>query len=430
MRLTFSSSNFFAFLFLFAIAMPTFHSYIESAGSILVNGLLIVFIATFLMVAQGSVMAFGCKTRKYIALKYLIPLVLMFFLLPLSMTVGLMAGVNIIERDFYEFYRPALYSLVFIFSYLHFSSSNQSMIFQRLLLTIFIIVVIFGLNHFFRFFDPITELYTKYHNVRSGRVSSPFVNPYDYAFFMTFFVYYFLVKSLFDELFYLPLFSLALVMLLLPQSRSVVAGFLIGFFLLTPVLLTYFGFTLKTLRMNKKLIWFYSALLTIVLLLVVVMPYLIESLTYLAGQFIRLLERGEIGHSASTRLVQFTFVVDRALENPLAMLFGNGPAKDEMEYVESIYTYLFYRYGLFGVVLYFYLLFMSIVHCFKIVKTLGYKSKYYPLFLAILLWLVTIPLLSIGNNFTEQVRVSFFYYALLGFVAASYYRFVLMGYKD
>lgn len=430
MRLTLNSSNVFAFLFLFAIAMPTFYNHLESAGTILVNGLLIVFIASFLIVTQGSVMALNCKKRKYIALKYLIPLVLMFFLVPLSMTVGFMAGVHIIERDFFEFYKPVLYSLVFIFSYLHFSGSTKLVTFQRLLITVFIIVVILGLINFFRLYEPITELYIKSHNIRSGRVSSPFVNPYDYAFFMSFFVYYFFVKLLFDGVLYFPLFFLALVMLLLPQSRSVVAGFIIGFFLIMPVLLTYFGFTLKTLRLNKKLIWFYGVLVTIVASLVVVMPYVIENFNYLTSQFILLFERGEIGGSATNRLIQFTFVVDRASENPLAMIFGNGPAKDEMENVESIYTYLFYRYGLLGVGLYFYLLFMSIIHCFKLVATLGDKSKYYTLFLAILLWLITIPLLSIGNNFTDQVRISFFYYMVLGFVAASYYRFVLIGCKD
>lgn len=430
MRLTLNSNGFFVFLFLFAITMPTFYNYLGNTGSILVNGLLIVFIAVFLMATQGSKIVLNCKKRKNLALIYLIPLVMFLFLQPFSMLVGVMGGVNLIERDFYELYKPVLYSLLFIFAYIHFSASDQIMVFQRLLLIVFIIVVILGLNHFFRLYDPITELYTKPHNILSGRVSSPFVNPYDYAFFMTFFAYYFFMKSLFDRFLYVPLFFVALIMIILTQSRSVVAGFLVGFFVLMPVAISYFGFTLKTLWINKKLIWFYGIFLILFLLLVVAIPYLIGNFQYLTGQFIRLLETGEIGGSANQRLEQFKFVLDRISENPLAMIFGNGPAKNEMEYVESIFTYLLFRYGFFGVVLYFYILVMSIIHCFKIVKALGSKSRYYSLYLSIFLWLVTIPLLSIGNNFTEQIRISFFYYMMLAFIGASYYRFVLNGYKN
>ncbi len=66
----------------------------------------------------------------------------------------------------------------------------------------------------------------------------------------------------------------------------------------------------------------------------------------------RLVESGEVGNSAGARVEQFLFALDKA-QNPLIMFFGNGPSKLEMEYVELMYTYQFYRYGLVGVLLYF-----------------------------------------------------------------------------
>lgn len=409
--------------------MPLFNNRIGSAGVLLVNGFLIFYIFVFILFKTKIVLGFKGRLDKENALRYLIPLSLFVFLMPLSMSVGVVAGdISIIERDFYEFYRPVLYLLVFLFSYFCFSSGLGTVFFEKIILTVFICVVILGLNHFFRIFDGVSELYTKYSNIKTSRVSTPFVNPYDYAFFMTFFVYYFFVKFIYSSFYYIVLFLAALAMLLLPQSRSVVAGFVIGFFILMPVFLTYSGFSLSKLRVNKKIVYFlFVMFVSLFLLVVFLIPYLLENFGYLTGQFVRLVENGEVGNSAGTRLGQFLFAFDKAVSNPFILLFGNGPAKSEMEYVESIYNYLFYRYGITGVVLYFFVLGLSITQCFKILRKIGCFAREYPLYLALLLWLITIPLLSIGNNFTEQVRLSFFYYMLLGFISSSYSKLFFTG---
>ncbi|MCG3727437.1 hypothetical protein [Vibrio cincinnatiensis] len=426
MRMTLSINTFFSFLFFYAIAMPFFHNQIGSAGILVVNGALILFIAFFILMYKGLTFSFENRVHKKIALLYLTPLLFFIFLIPISMGVGLFfGGISIVERDFFELYRPVFYVLVFLFSYMYFSRKDSIEYFEKLIIAIFIIVVLLGLNHFFRAFDSISELYTKSHNIRTRRVSVPFVNPYDYAFFMTFFIYYFFVKFLYDRLVYLPFFLLSVVMFVLPQSRSVAAGFIVGFFLIMPLFLTYSGFKLKTFRINSRLLFFYLFFIFFVMSFIVSIPYLIENFSYLTGQFIRLLESGEVGGSAGTRLEQFLFALDKAIVNPFIMLFGNGPAKDEMEFVESIYNYFFYRYGLVGVILYFHLLLLTLFFCFKVIKSLAYQSKCYALFMAMFLWFMTIPLLSIGNNFTEQARTSFFYYMLLGLVAASYYQIVI-----
>jgi len=417
--------KFFFFVFVFSILMPTFHNIFDSAGVLVVNGSLIVFLFVYLVFKNGYVVRFLNTKHKNVALGYIYPIFFMFALTPLSMAVGyFFGGVNLIQRDMYEFYKPILYFLIFIYSFLFFSNHANTIFFENALVVVFLLVFLLGLNHYFRYYDFILELYTKTRNVTSGRVSAPFVNPYDFAFFMTFFVYYFFMKTLFYKKKYIFLFMLSIIMLILPQSRSVIVGFLVGFFLIMPFILNCTEFNIKKFTIKKRLVWFYIIFIVIMLLLLSSLSYLIENFKYLTGQFVRLIESGDIGNSAGLRVEQFLFALDKAVNNPLILFFGNGPAKDEMEHVESIYNYLFYRYGLIGISFYFYILFFAAFQAWKIVKYLNSHSKHYSLFYASLIWLLTIPLVSIGNNFTEQVRLSFFYYMMVGFIAASYFKIV------
>lgn len=418
------SNIFYLLIFTFAIFFPLFQNKIGSAGILIINLPIIIFLSLFIYFnyCKFGRINFIDSNHSKIAKKYLFPIVALFFLIPISMIVGVISGgINIIERDFYELYRPLLYILIFIFSYMYFSQVERVEYLEKVLLFVFIIVVLFGLNHVFRVFDSLSELYTKQSNIRSGRVSIPFVNPYDYAFFMTFFIYYFLVKTIYDKIYYLPLFIAAVIMFLLPQSRSVAVGLMLGFIGIMPLLMARININYKKIKINKRFAYFIISFIAILVLFFLSTAYLIDNFGYLTGQFIRLKEDGEVGRSASTRLNQFIFAVDKAVTSPLILIFGNGPAKDEMEYVESIYTYLFYRYGLTGLIIYFYFILISIAFIYDVVKKTK-SSKCHSLYVTLLLWFLTIPFLSIGNNFTEQVRISFFYYMVLGLTASSYYR--------
>src|SRR5690606_40364182 len=67
-----------------------------------------------------------------------------------------------------------------------------------------------------------------------------------------------------------------------------------------------------------------------------IFPYMVEALEkILAGREI---------NSLNIREQQMTFTVQQA-QQPMIFLFGNGPSKDVMELVESIYTYYLFRYG-------------------------------------------------------------------------------------
>lgn len=388
----------------------------------LVNGGLIIGLTAYYLVFKNMHFVFLSEYQKKLFVG--VSLIFIFFLLhiSLSMLVGAtFGGVDIIQRDLYEFHRPILYLLTFAIAFIVFSRTGLILKFERLLLFAFFVLVLIGLNQYFGFYDYISQLYTKEHNVNSRRVSAPFVNPYDYAFMMSFFILYFFLKMIYaGRIFILPLL-IALVTFILPQSRSVAGTFLVGFFVVLPTVLLLLEFDFKRLVVSKKLYLFSFLLLVALVVFVASIPYLLENFRYLTGQFVRLLEGEGIGRSANIRLEQFLFALEKAASNPLIMLFGNGPAKSELEYVESIYNYQFYRYGLVGFLLYFVALIgLGVYFAWRILNNIRRHHISYPFFLALLVWFLIIPLMSVGNNFTEQIRLSFFFYSMLGLLAASY----------
>lgn len=412
----------FSVVFLFALFFPFFLSYIGTAGAILVNGGLILGLIQCLFIFKSPKFVFDSTYHKQTFMAILTIFVFFFFHIALSMLIGVsVGGVNIIQRDFYEFHRPVLYLLVFVFSFTVFYRDGLVLKFERLLFFAFVILVLIGLNQYVGFYDYVSQLYTKQHNINSRRVAAPFLNPYDYAFMMSFFVLYFFLKMIYSAIIFIIPLTLALSMFVLPQSRSVAGTFLVGFFVVLPLVLLLLEFDFKKLFVPKKLLLTFFLMLLAIILFVLSVPYLLENFPYLTDQFVRFLQGGGVGRSGNIRLEQFLFALEKAFSNPLILLFGNGPAKSELEFVESIYNYQFYRYGLVGFLLYF-LLLICLGSCFawKVLKNIGRQHPSYPIFLALLVWFLIIPLMSIGNNFTEQVRLSFFFYTMLGFLSANF----------
>src|SRR5690554_4993748 len=107
---------------------------------------------------------------------------------------------------------------------------------------------------------------------------------------MSFFILYFFLKMIYSsQLFVLPL-VVALIMFVLPQSRSVAGTFLVGFFVVLPMVLFLLEFNLKRLVVSKKLFLFAILMLVVLIVFVASIPYLLENFRYLTGQFVRLLE--------------------------------------------------------------------------------------------------------------------------------------------
>ncbi|MBE0472223.1 MAG: hypothetical protein IBX55_22285 [Methyloprofundus sp.] len=387
----------------------------------LVNGGLIFLLALYFLACKNLFSIFYGENQKKVFIAFFSIFMFFFLHIALSLLVGAaFGGIDIVQRDFYEFHRPVLYFLVFAIAFNVFCRYGLISKFERLLFFVFFVFVLIGLNQYLGLYEILSQLYTKQHNINSKRVSAPFVNPYDFAFMMSFFILYFFLKIIYTSWSFILHFAVALIMFILPQSRSVAGTFLVGFFVVLPLVLLLLEFNVKRLVVSKRLLLFCFLILFISIVFFASIPYLLENFRYLTGQFVRLLEGEGIGRSGNIRLEQFLFALDKA-SNPLIMLFGNGPAKSELEYVESIYNYQFYRYGLLGFLLYFVALIgFGAYFAWKVLKRINRHDATYPFFLALLVWFLIIPLMSVGNNFTEQIRLSFFFYSMLGLLAASY----------
>lgn len=403
--------DFILYLLIFALFFPTFHSIFDSKGAILLNGLLIFFLVSFIVI-QGKIkyeLSRCAQIVVFILFSYAV-------LILLSTVMGsFFSGVNIIFRDFFEIHRPVLYACVFLVSYDALQDISQLNKLDKFLWGVLICLIVFAIFGFFKLDTTVLGLYTKSANLESKRIAAPFVNPYDFAFISTFYAFYFLMKGLYVKRRYLLFFIIPFLLILASQSRSVFAGFAVGLIIVAPLFSFFVNLRLlRNFKLHKSLPWLtFCSLLSIILIYLLYM-LIRDNFSYLVLAYERFLAGEEI-RSGSIRKEQFMLAVKYAVNNPMILLFGNGPAKDVMEFVESVYTYYFFRYGVVGFITVFLLpLFLVIRACYKIICKVSVSSEYFPFFSALFIWFITIPFSSIGNNFTEQIRLSFFYYMMVG----------------
>tara|TARA_R110002012_G_scaffold78049_2_gene199003 strand:+ start:124552 stop:125802 length:1251 start_codon:yes stop_codon:yes gene_type:complete len=343
-----------------------------------------------------------------------------FLLLPVSSIIGFIFNdFSITIRDLSDIYRPVLYASVFLLTFYSFNSKESFISLEKGLLIVFTGFVLLSVAHLVGFFDPLIAWFTKAHNVKSRRVCAPFINPYDYAFVMSFYIYYFFLKFLYKSWKFIFLLLLALLMFVSTQSRSIAVGMLFGLVIITPAMMVLVNFrSLREFKLPKTLIKYNLLLVLSIIFFIASVGYLIENYQYLTYEFVKIWNnRGQEISAGSTRLEQLNMAIEYATASPLNFFFGNGPAKDVMEYVESIYTFFFFRYGVVGLFTIFIIPYL--IALYSLIKILRKLSPAHPLFvffLAAVIWLLALPVCAIGNNLTEQFRTSFLYNAFLAIV--------------
>ena len=90
-----------------------------------------------------------------------------------------------------------------------------------------------------------------------------------------------------------------------------------------------------------------------------------------------------------------------------------------MEHVESLFTYILYRYGILGAVCFAYIYFSALITA---IQNLRYKpadtkmsQSIYHFNISSLLWFLSIPFSAFGGMYIEQPKVSFFFYMIIAF---------------
>lgn len=409
-----------ALYFLIVFGTPTFQGILGSSGSVLVNGTLLVVLVCW-MVGMGGLRPMPPGAAgSYRFWSVLCALVLYTVWIPLAGLNGVAVGdVVLVRRDFFEIHRPVLHLLTFIFGfYLAGTAIGRQAVYRQArillgVLVVFAIIALSGLG------GEMLSLYTKGSNIQYRRVSAPFVNPYDFAFVMTFFFFICFAQICYARVNRFAWMFLALILLasiLFTQSRSVLVGCIVGTVLGFPLVFMIRGMRHVT---SLSISWPSVRFLLIVLLACVVVGV---SLGWLSSQFpyifqavFAVLEGRSFG-SARMRLEQIQLAIDLGRQDWRLLAFGMGPAKDMVEFLESAYAFYVFRYGVLGLLFFFWLPWLiGLISISKLLRQSGFDKTWLPVFAGAWVWWLMVPLSSFGNNFTEQVRVSAFYFAMLGF---------------
>lgn len=413
------------FIFFYAIAFPTFYNKLGTAGAILINGGLIILCGLYLaLFSHFKVPVFSVQEKTIIG-----TIILSFLFYFFSISLSTLLSKRLIFRDVYELHRPILYGLIFTSSLFFFRYKERLKHLNRLMHLSFFVSIFLGINHFFRIQDSLTVLYTERLNIITERVSTPFPNPYDYSFYMLWPFSYFLIRSLSLKSTRLKLISTFFCLIsatgvLCTQSRT---GFiLLGIVLIGTIPISLIIENKRNIKKIKILVnscsiktLQYPLIIALIICLCVAI-YVVygDGFTYLISGINGILREGDLG-TGETRLNLMVFTLDQANENWFVVLLGHGPSKAIFENPESGYAYFIYRYGFLNLILFFFVpLFLLYSYLVKIIREKEVNSTTY---MAILAWYLTLPIAYLSTNFTEQIRLSFLYYFLIGFVIRSYF---------
>ena len=417
-----SYANIFFVSILYVFSIPVFEWYIGSIGNILINGLILLL---YLIIILGI----KDQTLKNIFNDHnlsKISLLLFFYLLIIiiSLFIGLFdISTNPILRDLYELHKPILYLLIILLIYNVLIKSTNDLKLEKYLLTIFIIISIISLFQIMHF-KQIVLWYTALNIYESNRLTIPFGNPYDHAFVMLFFCIFFFFKYISGNYKYIFLFILSFYFFLESGSRSVSLSFILSFALLIPIIFLFSKYDFK-----KKIFYvFQIIIITIFSIYFYDFSDLLYEYRYVFKQFTQFLNQGDIGASGEWRIQQFLFVWERAISNPFLLIFGNGPGKAlsfeiigqeltyYLEHLESAPTYLLYRYGIIGVIIFTLIFYNLFKITFNNHMQLSKDNNLYLFNMTAMTFFLSIPICFVGGMYIEQPRVSFFFYMIVAFV--------------
>jgi len=405
-------------LLLYNFSFPTFN-FVFSASSVAVGSIfvnLIPMLITFIVVL---------KNRRFEHLEAVKKIFFFFFFFLIWINLSLMLTPNkILFRDLFELHRPVLFCSAYLFAFIIKWDLDKikkyvikPMVLVFILLILLGILIVFPINRSFKFM--IFGLYTKESNIRMLRATGTFPNPYDYGFMMIIPFFFYLLsflklkgklKNLKKKIIFIILEFLCLYSILVTQSRTAFISFFFSVF----YFLVFSFVTSRIVKLKLRNIFFLLVLVLIVIFSITsVAEYININFPYLYSGIKTVLTQGvENQSSYAKRLVQKDFVLEQLKKRPL---LGFGPSKDVKEFIEMQYTLYLYRYGLIGFICIIIIIVFSVYISYRAYRKIqNCDSNVESFFLAVHIWCVAIPLASFGNAFIEQIRISYFFYFILG----------------
>ncbi|RDL31285.1 hypothetical protein DA099_08895 [Photobacterium damselae] len=407
-----SSLNTLKLIMVFVLFFPGFYKY---AGLKIEQ--LITIIA--LMCCFFSVLKYRLEIKRT---TYLISISYMFVYFFIT-NISLMRSLDdFVINDMVELGKPLFFLCFFLVAFTvrwNFQNLND-------LRNFFLILCVFLI--FFGYFESLTSLgnyislnlYKPNRGVLEGKAIGPFIITYAFATFLVFPFYIFLSRYFFDKKFinkYLFLSFLTLGCIFLTQSKTVFLAVLISlllFFLIYPF---YSGLPGKRKVISIGVGVIFSVIVSFAFLVSFFQEYFSYIYSGLEVVFRFLLDDGimaALNSNTSTRnrLEQLMFAFEHQDSLPL---IGVGISKGVFM-PESFYALYFYRLGLIGILLHFFMLFYSLkLSLYNTKSFIKYKQlNLASLFLGLHFYIISLPFCYFSAAVNDQTRTGFVLYLFIG----------------
>ncbi len=401
--------DFFCMLFLFiTLFFPLFDSSLYFGFLLIVS---VLFVLAALLFYEKSQITVGPEYLIFLTFLFLFWFFTLFFYVYVSILNNLKTSLT----DTLEFIKLPYYAAVSFFFY--FSLSKRPKITKDLFFVFFFVVALLGIVSLFS--DNVALFYTSSKLVVWGRLCAPFINPYTFAFCISFFVLWFYLEMTTGELSngkrfcYFFLFCVALILLFLTQSRSVMFSIILVL-VLSPIFLLIF-LSRKKRHEFKIRLWKVSIFGIVASVVFYYAIYFLE-LRYTTTLIEQLTGQQEFTNdSVNVRIQQLSKLTGYLMDIPFSIIGGFGPAKSEFRLLESGYAYILFRHGLIGLLIYLTLFIFLFLSALKKAKEITS-----PFYLAICLYIFSFPLLLSSSMHIEHPKASFFFAIIVGSILAEY----------
>lgn len=310
-----------------------------------------------------------------------------------------------IIRDFFEFQRPIFYILAFFTGQLYFYKKKSKDIIKDLKI-FFLIIIIISL---IKVIDPDNSFFYLYQRkalAAQVRLSGTFISPYDFGFFLLFPLYFYLELYFKNKkIIYIFLSVIIFSLIIFTESKSQIITLLFSIIIYI---------TVKFILNKKESIKIIKYLIFLAIItyfgINIFKEEVMRRIPYLYFGLKKIIEGGiQNDPSGNIRFNQYL----KAFET--FRFLGYGPAKGKGLDFENQYSLYLYRYGILGIA-YNLILILGIfkLNFIMIKKYRNIEMK--AIVVTFIVFTFSLPIAMLANNMTDQLKISFFIYFILGLI--------------
>jgi len=325
--------------------------------------------------------------------------------------------------DIGDLSRPVVYMSYFIIPILFKLNEEEFIKLFKFILYLLIFQIIFSSFVFIRELWPLVDIYKGRMSTDKVffhflRFSGTFGYPSDFSFYISFFIYYYFFYLVYSYIVGIKQKNIILILfilifaLILTISRGGIGTVIIMIFFI----LLYYSFLYKKIRLLSIKIFLVTIIVLIIIVSILLYINTEESLRYV--NYLQLMNDSgkKLDGSTGHRIKEFMLSVNYFLDY---FPFGPGPNRDELStkisVVESFYGLYMLKWGLVGLLIYFFFIFYMIkisLFTIKIQKNISIK-----IFLQsfIVLMLSVILVFGFSSAVSDRFKGLPFFYLLAGY---------------